>query len=564
MQDNSALREGLGAVVGLNFDELPAEHQLQMMKSMTTTRHEKARQNRCCELLVPGEIAAVSSRLSDVDGTPTPSSKGIRLHAGQYFGEKALLRLVESTRSDTMIAASTVVDIASMEVTHSAVWEPFRTFLLMKKVPLLASLSMPTLHILREALQLQTFYPGEYLVRQGDVGEEFYMIVEGTVDVLEEYIDPDTGRRAAQFVVQMFDGHYFGELALIYGEPRNASVRASGEVRCVCITKEDFRSCMKEKRFQEILEEVAHQRSFYREQRAQQREQKVGVACKTMRLTLTPPPPRSPPPDLSRVFQRGRALSSQGSFCPGRNVEGGRGDHAHGVVDASSPQSTHSQSVRETGKVTTRKLENGTVVINKYRILSLLGRGSYGTVHLCRNEDTGGEYAMKVMSKSSRGLRPKSHNHLAETLRREVAVMKKLRHPNIVTLLEVIDDPKAEQIYIIQEYVENGPLLPELLEVEPLPAEEAREKIVGCMRGLHHLHQYGVVHGDIKPQNLLVAKDGTVKITDFGAATMLQHEVCCETDEGLAKEQNILISTPAFTPPELFGAGLAVRCVMWS
>lgn len=47
MQDNSALREGLGAVVGLNFDELPAEHQLQMMKSMTTTRHEKARQNRC-------------------------------------------------------------------------------------------------------------------------------------------------------------------------------------------------------------------------------------------------------------------------------------------------------------------------------------------------------------------------------------------------------------------------------------------------------------------------------------------------------------------------------------
>lgn len=45
------------------------------------------------------------------------------------------------------------------------------------------------------------------------------------------------------------------------------------------------------------------------------------------------------------------------------------------------------------------------------------------------------------------------------------------------------------------------------------------------MRGLHHLHQHGVVHGDIKPQNLLIAKDGAVKISDFGAAVMLQYKV---------------------------------------
>lgn len=60
---------------------------------------------------------------------------------------------------------------------------------------------------------------------------------------------------------------------------------------------------------------------------------------------------------------------------------------------------------------------------------------------------------MKVMDKRKRGARQRqaqAHRQLAETLRREVAVMKKLRHPNIVTLWEVIDDPKAQQLYMIQ------------------------------------------------------------------------------------------------------------------
>lgn len=61
--------------------------------------------------------------------------------------------------------------------------------------------------------------------------------------------------------------------------------------------------------------------------------------------------------------------------------------------------------------------------------------------------------------------------------------------------------------------------------VKPLPTEEARVKFVGCIRGLYYLHQHGVIHGDIKPQNILVAKNGTIKISDFGAAVMLQHEV---------------------------------------
>lgn len=73
--------------------------------------------------------------------------------------------------------------------------------------------------------------------------------------------------------------------------------------------------------------------------------------------------------------------------------------------------------------------------------------------------------------------------------------------------------------------MENGPLLPEGYRVQPLSTEEARMKFVDCLRGLYYLHQHGVIHGDIKPQNLLVSWNGTVKIADFGAAVVLQHSV---------------------------------------
>lgn len=70
--------------------------------------------------------------------------------------------------------------------------------------------------------------------------------------------------------------------------------------------------------------------------------------------------------------------------------------------------------------------------------------------------------------------------------------------------------------------MEHGPLLPEGYNVQPLPADEARANFVDCLRGLYYLHQHGVIHGDIKPQNLLVSRTGAVKIADFGAATVLQ------------------------------------------
>ncbi|CAM9764369.1 unnamed protein product, partial [Choristocarpus tenellus] len=158
--------------------------------------------------------------------------------------------------------------------------------------------------------------------------------------------------------------------------------------------------------------------------------------------------------------------------------------------------------------------ETKTTIINKYRVEKEVGKGSYGSVYSVVHVSTGVRYAMKVINKAKNG--PRS-DRLRESLQREVEVMKKLRHPNLVTLWEVIDDPRAQKVYMIQEYMEKGAVLPENFSVEPLSEEVALAVFVQAARGLHYLHSHSICHGDIKPSNLLESQSGQIKIGDFGA-----------------------------------------------
>ncbi|CAM9851885.1 unnamed protein product, partial [Discosporangium mesarthrocarpum] len=475
-----------------------------------------------------GEPASVVSRSRGAGGV----EKDIcRLYEGQCFGEKALLYKHEEKYTISVVASSAVVEVACIPPSAFDLWENYRLYLLMKEVPLLAMLPLPALDTLQQSLNHQSFPHGQYIVRQGEQGAIFFMITKGTVEVLESSLG-ETGLMEERLLVQMFEGHYFGELALIYGEPRNASVRAKGEVHCMCLTKEAFRSCMNDEKFQQVLEQVAFQRADYRRQRALQ-----ASSWAERRLHAWNSQGAS---EGKYHWQWGGGEGGAGresKFAnpnPKENNNGNNSGSSSSIVNNNNSSSSSSSSssnnnnnnnsnstspprrssFRETVKVVKRKMENGSKIINKYQIIMEVGRGTFGTVHLCRDEDTGKEYAMKVVDKKKRW----SKEFIAESLRREVAVMKKLRHPNIVTLWEVIDDPKSQQLYMIQDYVEMGPLLPEGCNVPPLSTRAAREKMLDCLRGLHYLHSHSVVHGDIKPANLLVSSTGTIKIGDFGAA----------------------------------------------
>ncbi|CAM9405735.1 unnamed protein product, partial [Phaeothamnion confervicola] len=501
------------------------------------------------------------------------------LHVGQYFGEMALVYSDQGRRSATVRAASAVVDTVSVGKEDFDKWTEFKIYLLMKEVPLLANMPPATLVAIQRMLHYADFAPRQYIVRQGEQGDAFYMITKGVVEVLEA--DPHSHTGAEKCVVQMYEGHYFGELALIYDEPRNASVRAVGRVSCMYIKAEDFRSCLNEKRFQEVLEEVAIQRAIYREQREDQR----AMLKAKLRVRNAANANGGGVGGGNRPFGLNKSLSggtlnaiaagnggsgfgggfggdSSGGPSPGSAADstdlpsiGSATGTLYGPSTASPTPSSlavRRNSFRETAKVVKRRLENGMRIINKYRVVEELGRGAYGTVHLCQHEETGQFFAMKVLDKKKRGHR---REQLAKSLRREVAAMKKLRHPNIVTLWEVIDDPRAQQLYMIQDYVERGPLLREGNVVPPMTMAEARRKFMDCVRGLHYLHKHQIIHGDVKPANLLVSKDGGVKIADFGAAVVSQNDV----DDPQDIKNQKLISTPAFMAPELFGEHAITR-----
>jgi len=210
-------------------------------------------------------------------------------------------------------------------------------------------------------------------------------------------------------------------------------------------------------------------------------------------------------------------------------------------------------------------------IVNNYIMLDTLGAGSYAEVRLCKDRTTENLYAMKIFSRDL--LKKKKHSHQAETffddIRREVAIMKKLVHPNVLRLYEVLDDPNVNKMYLVLEYMKNGDLIT-LLERErkdgkstnsgretedkkesknktmhPLPEGEVWNIFRQVAAGIRYLHFQNVVHGDIKPQNLLVSEQGIIKIADFGISKMLSDGEAITDGAG----------TPAFMSPELCAGG---------
>ncbi len=108
--------------------------------------------------------------------------------------------------------------------------------------------------------------------------------------------------------------------------------------------------------------------------------------------------------------------------------------------------------------------------------------------------------------------------------------MKKLNHPNLVKIYEVIDDPNNDKSYMIIDYVNNGSVLGEQdaeAKCDPMTDHSLiRQYIRHMILGLDYLHSNDIIHGDIKPENLLLSSTNELKIGDFGVSFMLDAETC--------------------------------------
>jgi len=125
----------------------------------------------------------------------------------------------------------------------------------------------------------------------------------------------------------------------------------------------------------------------------------------------------------------------------------------------------HHKEVKTTKHVSKGYDEHGRKTINQYSFMHQIGSGVSSKVKLCINWESGEECAIKVINRSlmksvNHGLRRVSHQGITyESIRREIAILKKVRHPNIVRVIEVIDDPTADKMYIVLEHVQGGELL---------------------------------------------------------------------------------------------------------
>lgn len=165
------------------------------------------------------------------------------------------------------------------------------------------------------------------------------------------------------------------------------------------------------------------------------------------------------------------------------------------------------RQVATTPHLESSKGADGRKVVNGYAKVQRLGQGSYGKVVLYRHVERGEHFAIKVVSRSALARKNvgSGSTALANQLR-EIEILKQLEHPNIVRLEEVIDDPGEDRIYIVEQWLEQGPVMEE--DAPPLPQAEARDVLLHVCAGLAYLHEQGVVHGDVKPGNLLRGADG--------------------------------------------------------
>lgn len=171
----------------------------------------------------------------------------------------------------------------------------------------------------------------------------------------------------------------------------------------------------------------------------------------------------------------------------------------------------------------------------RYELGRVIGSGGMAIVFRARDRERGRPVAVKLLADNL-----SADADLRQRFRREAELAERLSHPNVV---EVLDSGEADgRAYIVLEYVDGPNLAEELRRAGRLEPARVAELGAQAAAALAHAHERGLVHRDVKPQNLLLARDGTLKVSDFGIARMV--------DGTQLTQAGTILGTAAYLAPE--------------
>ncbi|MFJ8068794.1 Stk1 family PASTA domain-containing Ser/Thr kinase [Peribacillus sp. NPDC096447] len=184
----------------------------------------------------------------------------------------------------------------------------------------------------------------------------------------------------------------------------------------------------------------------------------------------------------------------------------------------------------------------GRRINGRYKLIEMVGGGGMANVYLARDMILDRDVALKILRMDFN-----NDEEFIKRFNREAQSATSLAHPNIVSIYDVGEEDSI--YYIVMEYVDGFTLKQYIQKYYPIPVDEALDIMRQITAAISHAHHNGIIHRDIKPQNILIDKEGTVKITDFGIALALSATNITQT--------NAVLGSVHYLSPEQARGGMA-------
>ncbi|KAI8616423.1 kinase-like domain-containing protein [Chytriomyces sp. MP71] len=195
-------------------------------------------------------------------------------------------------------------------------------------------------------------------------------------------------------------------------------------------------------------------------------------------------------------------------------------------------------------------VENKRLCAEDFKLLKLVGKGTFGKVMLVKKADTGRVYAMKVMNKKDIVER----KEITHTLAERSVLIRAGSSPFLVSLK--FSFQTQEKLYLVLDYLNGGELFYHLQKEGRFPEELAKFYTCELICAIEYLHRHGIIHRDLKPENVLLDSSGHVALTDFGFA---------KEDMTFGAVTNSFCGTAAYLAPEIIlGEGYGLPIDWWS